>query len=55
MSVFTNRDAKPFKSGYPGTGEISPSKVQKVIRDNLRTLADPEKMADPENKGQAKS
>lgn len=50
MSIFKNEDSKPFKSGYPGTGEVSPSKVQKVIRQNLKTLADPEKMADPDNK-----
>lgn len=55
MAVFSNRDAKPFKSGYPGTGEISPSKVNKVIADNLNTLADPKKMADPDNKGKGKS
>jgi hypothetical protein len=53
MSIFTNRDAKPFKSGYPGTGEISPSKVQKVIRENRDTLADPKKMADPDNKSKS--
>lgn len=40
MSVFSNRDAKPFKSAYPGTGEISPSKVTTVIRDNKRAAAD---------------
>ncbi len=40
MSIFSNRDAKPFKSGYPGTGEISPSKVETVIADNKRPSAD---------------
>lgn len=53
MAVFSNRDAKPFKSGYPGTGEISPSKVVGVIADNLDTLADPKKMADAAGKSKS--